>query len=120
MGVLVGAAGVVALALVAAPAHAAMTEKQVAAKVAKDLDVEVLRVRAAKSDGRAVYLVTMMNPGGDFNTAFAVNTVAVDAETGELTPQFRHRPSGADTNAAPTYDAGRQGRDALQSGVVWR
>ena len=119
----IGTAVVVAAAvaaLLAPPAWAAMTESQVSAKVAKDLGVKVLRVRPGKADGQSVFLVTIMNPGGDFNAAYQVNTVAVSAENGELVSRFRHRASGLDGNAAPIYDADRQAADSMQSGVVWR
>jgi hypothetical protein len=37
-----------------------------------------------------------MNPGGNDNGAFEVSTLIVDAATGDLVPQFAHRPSGYD------------------------
>jgi hypothetical protein len=109
----------VLLPLLAGPA-AAMSEAEVTAKVAGDYSVDVLQVRRAALDGRQVFLVTMMNQGGDFNEAFQVNTIAVDVESGELVPGFRHRPSGADANQAPSYGADRQPTNVLQSGVLWR
>ena len=117
----VGAALAVAIvALLAPPAQAAMTEEQVSAKVAKDLGVKVLRVRPGKAAGQSVFLVTIMNPGGDFNAAYQVNTVAVSTESGMLLSRFRHLASGLDGNAAPIYNADRQATDSMQSGVVWR
>ena len=86
--VLVGA--VISLA---APASAAMSADQVAAAISEAYGVTVLRVEPMTEDGRAAYLVTIMNPGGDFNDAFQVNRIVVDAETGDLIPQFRHLPS---------------------------
>ncbi len=83
-----------AVMLPAAGSLAAMSEDQVRAAITRDHGVEVLRIRADTLDGRAVFLVTVMNPGGNFNEAFQVNTLAVDAETGRLVPQFRHNPSG--------------------------
>ncbi len=104
----------------AGPASAAMTEAEVKAKVVEAYGVEVLRIRRAGLDGRDVFLVTVMNPGGDFDEAFQVNTIAFDAETGAPVPRFRHLASGVAPNEAPTYDAGRQATDAMQSGVIWR
>ena len=43
----------------------------------------------SRYDGRAVFLVTVMNPGGDFNEAFQVTTLAVDVETGKLVSGYR-------------------------------
>ncbi|MFQ5954761.1 MAG: PepSY domain-containing protein [Kiloniellales bacterium] len=80
--------------LPAASVDAAMSEDQVRAAIVRDFGVEVLRIRPDTVDGRGVFLVTIMSPGGDFNDAFQVNTLMVDAETGQLVPQFRHHPSG--------------------------
>ena len=80
-----------------------MNADQVKAKIAKEFGVKVLKVRPSNADGRKVFVVTVMNPGGDFNEAFQVSTIAVDVETGELVPGFRHRASGLDPNQAPSY-----------------
>lgn len=114
------AVAVAVVALLAPPAEAAMTEKQISAKVAKDLGVKVLRVRPGEAGGQAAFLVTIMNPGGNFNAAYQVNTIAVSAESGELVSRVQQRASGLDGNVAPIYDAGRQAADSMQSGVVWR
>ena len=88
-GLLVG--GVVSLA---APAWAAMSADQVAAAIAEAYGVTVLRVEPMIEDDKSAYIVTIMNPGGDFNAAFQVNRIVVDAETGKLISQFRHLRSG--------------------------
>ena len=88
-----------------AGALAAMTGEQVRDHVAKAFGVRVLDVRKGEVDGRAAFIVTVMNPGGNFNDAFQVNRLAVDAETGDLIPAFRHRASGYDDSA----DGGRTG-----------
>ncbi len=102
------------------PAVAAMSANQVSAKVTKAFGVKVLRVRPGKVDGRKVFLVTIMNPGGDFNEAFQVNTLVVDAETGNLLPGFRHRASGYDANQAPSYSPNLHSPDTLSWGFIWR
>ncbi len=115
------AAAVLSAALAFPPtAIAAMTANQVKAKIAKDFGVKVLKVRPAKADGRKVYLVTMMNPGGDFNEAFQVNTIIVDAETGKLVSRFRHRASGHDPNEALSFAPNRQPTGTLREGFTWR
>ncbi len=53
----------------------------------------VPRIEPMTEDGRAAYMVTIMNPGGDFNDAFQVNRIVFDAETGDLVAQFRNLPS---------------------------
>jgi hypothetical protein len=77
-------AALILLALVAAavPAAAA-TQQEAEALVAERFGVEVLKARPGFVDGRLVWLVTVMNPGADSNSAFVVSTVAVDQETGE-------------------------------------
>jgi hypothetical protein len=106
--------------LLTGPASAAMSEAEVKAKVVEAYGVEVLKVRRAALDGRQVFLVTMMNPGGDFDEAFQVNTIAFDVESGKPVPGFRHRASGVVPNQAPSYRADRQPANVLQSGVLWR
>ena len=79
----------------AGPAWAQISREEAASRIESDYDVQVLRVRAGDIDGRAVWLVTVMNPGGDFNEAFQVTTLAVDSTDGSLVPAFRHGPTGA-------------------------
>ena len=45
-------------------AATAATAQQVAKKIEAGFGVRVLKVRRSQVDGRAVYLVTVMNPGG--------------------------------------------------------
>jgi hypothetical protein len=56
--------------------------------------VKVLRIREALHDGRPVFIVTVMNAGGNFNEAFQVNTLMVDRRSGKLVSQFRPAMSG--------------------------
>lgn len=69
-------------------AQAAMTKDQVAAKIEKEFKVKVLRVEPMTEDGKPVFAVTVMGSGGDWNHAFQVNTIAVDAATGQPVVQF--------------------------------
>jgi hypothetical protein len=78
----------------AKPAQAQVSSDGAAQKVARAFDVDVLRVKPGMTDGREVWLVTVMNPAGDFNEAFQVSVLAVDKITGALVPSFRHGPSG--------------------------
>lgn len=66
----------------------------VSKRIAEAYGVKVLRVKEGEQDGKRVFLVTVMNEGGDFNEAFQVNTLAVDPATGALISQFRHAPTG--------------------------
>ena len=96
-----------ALLLAPTPAAAQMTGEQVANKIAAGFGVRVLKVRRSEVDGRAVFLVTVMNPGGDFDEAFQIITLAVDVKTGKLVSGFRHLSSGLRGNQAPSYQTSR-------------
>jgi hypothetical protein len=87
-----------AAVLTAAPllpaAQAAVSQDAAAKRIAETYDVEVLKVQAGERDGRQVWLVTVMLPGGNRNNAFQVSVLAVDQETGELVSSFQHGSSG--------------------------
>ena len=87
--VLLGAAIVGASAV----AQAAMTKDQVVQKIEKAFNVKVLRVEPTTEDGKALFAVTVIGAGGNWNHAFQVNTIAVDAATGEPVLQYRHGKS---------------------------
>lgn len=84
-----------AASAVPAPAQAQISRDDAARRIESDYNVQVLRVRPGDIDGRAVWLVTVMNPGGDYNEAFGVTTLALDQADGTLVPAFRHGPTGA-------------------------
>ncbi len=90
-----------AIVLVAAPARAEMSADAVKQKIEADYAVTVLRVKPMTGGGRRVFAVTIMNPGGDFNEAFQVNTIVIDAETGQLIIQYRQGPGGLRSAAPP-------------------
>lgn len=116
-----GLLGVAALlALLAGRTQAEVTEAQVKRSLEQAYNVTVLRIRQVDHEGQPAFVVTMMNPGGNFNEAFQVNTVLVDADSGKLISQFRHRTSGYDPNAAPRYAPNRHSADALETGMIWR
>lgn len=83
-----------AVAALPTPASAAVSEAEAVKLIEATYDVEVLRVRAQRIEDRWAWMLTVMYRGGDFNTAFQVNTLAMDQETGELLPAVRHGPSG--------------------------
>ena len=114
-------AAVVASAAIlpAAPALAAMSADQVAAAIAEAYGVGVLKVVAAEHEGRTVYRVTIMNPGGDFDEAFQVNTLLVDADTGKLVSGFRHRASGYEPSQAAAFETNRHAPDSSSWGFLW-
>ncbi len=101
---------------------AALSQEEAERKVAEDFGVEVLakHTRAGEIEGRAVWFLTVMNPGGTFNDAFQVNTLAVDQETGELVPAFRHRASGYDLPGAASLDDQTGVRPDMSGSRPWR
>ena len=88
------------LALGATPA-AALSADQVKRQVETRYGVKVLRIKPMTEQGRSAFAVTIMNPGGDFNEAFQVNTIVIDAETGRPIVQYRQGPGGLEPAAAP-------------------
>ena len=67
MSVISGTLAVVAwIALAPMPAHA-LTAKQVRALLSSQHGVKVLKLRSTVRNGRAVFIATVMNAGGDFN-----------------------------------------------------
>jgi hypothetical protein len=82
------------LVLAAGSAAAQVSEQEAANKVAEEYGVEVLKTREDEVDGEAVWLVTVMEPGGNTNSAFRVATLAINKTTGQLVPAFQHRSSG--------------------------
>ena len=109
------------LAQLAVPssAKAAMTQSQITAAIEKSYDVRVLKIYADKENGTSVFRVKVMYNGGDWNTAFQVNTIVIDAETGERVAQFKHQSSGR--SLPGNYDSmpNRQPPDALRR-HIWR
>lgn len=94
----------VAVVLPANPATAQTLMSEAAARTAleEEFGVQVLRIDAGEQDGVPVFVVRVMNPGGNFNEAFQVTVLVFDRQTGKLVPQFRHEPSGVrDTAGAP-------------------
>lgn len=69
-------------------AEALMSKKDAKARIEKDLGVQVLRLREADVEGRPAFAATIMNPGGNYNAAFQVNTVVLDRRTGTLIHRF--------------------------------
>ncbi|MEN8197228.1 MAG: hypothetical protein ABFS30_12060 [Pseudomonadota bacterium] len=87
-------------------------------KIEAEYRVTVLKTTQVRHNGLKAYRLTVMNRGGDFNEAFQVNTLIVDAGTGRILSQFRHGSSGHQRSGA--WDRrGRERTDALR-GRIWR
>jgi hypothetical protein len=119
-----GAVALAAALLAAGPMGAgpaaAMTAQEAEAMVADRYEVEVLKVEPGRVDGRSVWMVTVMEPGGQSNSAFRVARLAIDRSSGDLVPAFRHDSSGYDVPES----GGRFTRDIVApdraAGTVWR
>lgn len=68
--------------------------QRLAKQLADRFGVRVLRAEPVDDNGRTLYRVVVMAPGGNRDNAYAVRTLMVDAETGALVPQFQHEASG--------------------------
>jgi hypothetical protein len=87
--------GLVAAATVVPQGASAAVSAEAAGKTLTErYDVQVLNVRPGDIDGRKVWLVTVMVPGGNSNSAFQVHLLAVDQQSGDLVPSFRHHTEG--------------------------
>lgn len=73
---------------------AALTQQEAAEKIAEEYGVEVLKTDATLDGNRAIILLTVMQAGGNDNAAFQVNTIAVDARTGDVIPGYRRLETG--------------------------
>ena len=120
-GLRVALAGCLACGIfaVADPALAEISQDQAARQIASDYNVKVLRVKPGRIDGRAVWLVTVMNPGGNYNEAFQVSTLAVDQADGHLVPSFRNGP-GETEGAAGAVDTQIDRRPTVMRSGPWR
>ena len=85
----------------AAPSGVDRTAQKLTQQIAQRYGVQVLRADRELLDGKPVYRMVVMNPGGDFNEAYAVHTLVVDAASGALVPQFEHLPAGYALAAPP-------------------
>lgn len=87
-----------AIAFVAVPATAAMTEAQVKSLVESETGGKILKVEPTAVRGQPAFAVKVMNPGGNDNGAFQVYTVVIDAGTGTVLPET----TGAQPNVPMT------------------
>ena len=83
------------LALIAAPPALAIDEREAREQVGERFGVEVLKVQPGQLNGQAVWLVTVMNPGSDSNSAFVVSTIALDRASGEPLRGFERIETGS-------------------------
>lgn len=88
-----------------AAAQDKLSAQAVGAKIAERYGVTVLDVAEVDDNGQPAYEVKVMNPSGNFNEAFQVNTLLVDAGTGELKSVYRHGPTGANRSAGVRRDS---------------
>jgi len=112
-------AALAAAALLAGAAQAAVTPEEVKKRIEAALPVQVLRVQPGEVDGKPAFLVRVMNKAKGGNDAFSVTTLAVDGETGQLIPAFRHRASGY----ALSDSSGSEPKEILvpeNGGHTWR
>ena len=115
------AAGIIIASTMPQLAQAAMSAQDARASVERQFGVKVLKVAIGNLAGKAVVLLTVMSPGGDTNSAFQVNRLAVDPETGKLVSGFRHRRSGYDyAEGDGANETNRQPTGVLRQGWNWR
>jgi len=114
----ISAAFAAVIGLGAGSALGAMTPDAVKSAIEGEYPVKVLKVTEATVGDKPVYRVTMMFNGGNFNTAYQVNTIIVDAETGKPIVQFGSAPTGHNTaSGAPRYETNRQTINAINGNI---
>jgi hypothetical protein len=75
-------------------------EDEVSTLVREGLGVEVLQIEALERDGGPVYAVTVINPPGNLNSAFLVETLLIDGVTGGLLSRVPETPRTATADPA--------------------
>ena len=93
------------LAVVLAPSAWAEVKspEDIAAGLEQERGVKVLKLQETKIDGRSAYIVSVMNAAGSSNSAFQVERILVDAETGKPIQTFRHGPTGWSETPGPDF-----------------
>jgi len=86
-------------------ARPALGEDEVRALLGERFGVEVLRIEAVASERGPAYAVTVMNPPGNDDGAFLVETLVVDGATGDVLGQVPQEPRIAPGLAAPSGQA---------------
>jgi hypothetical protein len=109
-----------ALAAAAGTAQAQMDPKKLSDKLGKDYGVQVLKVVPVEMGATPAFAVTVMNKGGNANEAFAVTTLVVDRQKGELLSQFRHIATGYLSSGAEAFEANRNALTTPSDGKTWR
>lgn len=105
------------LSLAPNPTMGAMSLADVRNAVENDYDVKVIKITPGTDANRPVFFVKIMYNGGNFNTAFQINTIVIDSETGNRIAQFRHGSSGR--KLPGTFDSipNRQLTDGLRGSI---
>jgi len=93
-----------------AAARPELGEDEVQALLREGLGVEILKIEVIESDGRPAYRVTVMNPPGNDNRAFVVETLVVDGATGGLLGRVPQSPRTA--APGPAQPSSRAAPDA--------
>jgi len=81
----------------------------VTAEIEKSRGFKVLKLQETTVDGRPAYLVTVINNGDNTNSAFQVQRVLIDAQTGAPISTFRHGSTGVDVNPGPQFEPTHEG-----------
>ena len=120
--VLVAGTALVGFALQPATAGAqgGVTKESVEQSLEESYPVQVLKIVEGEIDGTAAWIVTVMNEGGDFNSAFQVTTLAVDRQTGDLIPSFRPGASGYQGSPGTALSPGSEIHPNQMQNGPWR
>jgi hypothetical protein len=92
----------------------ALGKDEVRRLVSEGLGVDVLSIEVVERDGEPAYAVTVMNPPGNTNSAFAVETLLVDGATGGLLERVPQRPRVAAPNLVEPSGASDPERSGME------
>lgn len=99
---------------VATPAAAEVSANDVKAAIETEFAAEVLEIVETEGPAGPAYLVTVMNSGGNFNSAFRVTQLMVDRRTGRLLSSFRHLAAGYELSGTATFGTGEGHGEAVR------
>ena len=101
-------------------AQAQVSESEARQMIEGSYPVQVLKATEGEVDGQAVWLLTVMNDGGDFNEAFQVNTLAVSKADGTLVPSFSHGSSGYNVPPSLSGSPASEIHPSQMRNGIWR
>lgn len=87
-------------------AQEALSAAEIGERITERYGVEILKVEPVDTERGAAYAVKVMVPPGDSNAAFLVDTLLVDARSGEVLSRVRLSEQSGVTEVTPVVPPG--------------